>query len=66
LLEVQAEPAAASAKPRMTLRVIADFFWLRHAGFASFTSLRDMSLRRNKSEPACGRLGKAEDDPAGH
>jgi hypothetical protein len=50
----------------MTLRVIALFFWLRHAGFASFTSLRDMSLRRNKSAPACGRLGKAEDDPAGH
>jgi hypothetical protein len=32
----------------MTLRVIALFlfFWLRHAGFACFTSLRDMSLRR--------------------
>ncbi len=43
-------PAAPdSAKPRMTLRVIADFFWLRHAGCAGFTSLRDMSLRRRKS-----------------
>jgi hypothetical protein len=38
---------------------------LRHAGFARFTSLRDVSLRRKNSAPAFGRLGEAEHDPAG-
>jgi len=50
----------------MTLRVMAPVFWLRHAGFACFTSLRDVSLRRKNSAAAFGRVGKAEDDPAGH
>jgi hypothetical protein len=34
-----------------------DRFWLRHARVARFTSLRDMSLRRNR--PSVLRTGAA-------
>jgi len=44
-LRFQGCACAAGAKPTMTLRVIALFFWLRPA-LRAFTSLRDVSLRR--------------------
>jgi len=46
------EVARHDRPPRIIWR-----FWLRHGRIAPFTSLRDMSLRRNRPRPhsACGR-----------